>query len=155
MLLGGRRSQHLEWTGVTMGEAEIRDAIRRRMASFEAAERSLDPSALVAHFSTAGDFYMHNDGQRIDLPTVADAVQRAFPTLARLEGGFEGVEVHVLAADVALATARFREAITTLDGVIVRQQGAASWLWRLREGQWSIAYGHVDHYPAPTPDSGA
>ena len=125
------------------------------MASFEAAERALDASALIGHFSTAGDFYMHNDGQHLDREAIATAVQNAFPTLMALEGGFEGLEVHVLADDAALATARFRETITTRDGVTLRQQGAASWLWRLREGQWSIVYGHVDHYPCPASEGAA
>jgi hypothetical protein len=37
------------------------------------------------------------------------------------------VSAAVLAADAALATARFR--------------------WRLRSGEWTMTYGHVDHYP--------
>lgn len=133
--------------------AQIGEAIERRMASFEAAEGSLDASALLKHFSTAGDFYMHNDGQRLGFEAIAGAVRNAFPTLSALEGGFVGLEVHVLAADAALATARFRETITTTGGTPVRQQGAASWLWRLRGGEWVIVYGHVDHYPDTMPDS--
>jgi hypothetical protein len=66
----------------------IREAIERRMASFEAAERALDASTLVQHFSDAGDFYMHNDGQRLSLEAIAAAVEHAFPTLRALDGGF-------------------------------------------------------------------
>jgi ketosteroid isomerase-like protein len=132
---------------------QIREAIALRMASFEAAERALDASALVEHFSDAGDFYMHNDGQRLDLEAVAGAVRSAFPTLSALEGGFVDLEVHVLASNAALATARFRERIITSGGTTARQQGAASWLWRLRGTEWKIAYGHVDHYPDSTPDA--
>jgi hypothetical protein len=51
-------------------EAGIRDEVIRRMTSFEAAERSLDSSSLIAHFSTAGDVCVHNDGQRVDLKTI-------------------------------------------------------------------------------------
>lgn len=131
----------------------IREAIALRMASFEAAERALDASALLEHFSDAGDFYMHNDGQRLGLEAVAGAVRSAYPTLSALEGGFVGLEVLVLASDAALATARFRETITTPGGTTVRQHGAASWLWRLRDTAWKIAYGHVDHYPDSTPDA--
>ena len=140
---------------MTERDAQIREAIHRRMASFEAAERALDASALIGHFSTAGDFYMHNDGQQLDRGTIATAVQNAFPTLMALEGGFEGLDIHVLADDAALATALFRETITMRDGVTLRQQGAASWLWRLREGQWTIVYGHVDHYPSTTSETAA
>jgi ketosteroid isomerase-like protein len=53
----------------------------------------------------------------------------------------------VLAPDAALATALFAEAITAKDGTVVRQRGAATWLWRERDGEWKIVYGHVDHYP--------
>jgi ketosteroid isomerase-like protein len=55
----------------------------------------------------------------------------------------------VLASDAALASARFREAIATRDGATLHQQGAASWLWRLRGGEWLIVHGGVDHYPDP------
>jgi ketosteroid isomerase-like protein len=127
----------------------VRELVERRMASFEAAERALDAQALVRHFSEADDFYMHNDGQRLTFETIAAAVREAFPTLRALDGGFTGVEVHVLAEDAALATARFHETITAKDGTVVRQRGAASWLWRVQEGEWKIVYGHVDHYPDP------
>lgn len=63
------------------------------------------------------------------------------------------LEVHVLASDAALATARFRETTTTAGGTTVCQQGAASLLWRLQGNEWEIAYGHVDHYPDSTPDA--
>ena len=129
--------------------ARIRELIEERMASFETAERALDPEALVRHFSEAGDFYMHNDSHRVTFETIAAAVREAFPTLQALDGGFTGVEVHVLAEDAALATARFHETITARDGTVVRQRGAASWLWRVRGGEWKIVYGHVDHYPDP------
>jgi hypothetical protein len=115
------------------------------------AERALDASALVGHFSTAGDFYMHNDGQRLTGAAVADVVKQAFPTLRSLEGGFNGLEVLVLAANAALATATFHEMITTQDETVVRQRGAVSWLWRCYDGEWQIAYGHVDHGPEPAP----
>jgi uncharacterized protein (TIGR02246 family) len=125
----------------------VHDIVMGRMASFEAAERALDAEALLSHFSAAGDFSMHNDGQRIGLDAVASNVRSGFPTLRALDGGFSGVEVHVLAADAALVTALFQEAVTMADGTVVRQRGAATWLWRQRDGEWFIVYGHVDHYP--------
>ena len=60
---------------------------------------------------------------------------------------FDQVSAAVLAADAALATARFRETVTTRDGAVLHQRGAATWLWRLRSGEWTMTYGHVDHYP--------
>jgi uncharacterized protein (TIGR02246 family) len=127
--------------------AQVRTAVERGMASFEDAERGLNAAALVGHFSAAGDFYMHNDGQRLSRDAIVSGVTQAFPTLRSLEGGFSGLEIHVLAPDAALATALFQETITTQDGSVLRQRGAATWLWRERDGQWKIVYGHVDHYP--------
>lgn len=126
---------------------QVRAAVQRRMASFEDAERALDPAALVEHFSDAGEFFMHNDGQRLTRDAIVAGVTQAFPLLRSLEGGFSGLEIHVLAPDAALATALFRETITTQDGTAMRQRGAATWLWRQRDGEWAIVYGHVDHYP--------
>jgi ketosteroid isomerase-like protein len=129
--------------------ASVRAAVERGMASFEAAERALDPIALVGHFSAGGGFYMHNDGVRLTRDDIVAGVSQAFPTLRSLEGGFTHLEIHVLAPDAALATAVFEETITTHDGTLVRQRGAATWLWREHGGQWKIAYGHVDHQPNP------
>ena len=118
------------------------------MASFEAAERALDPDALVAHFATDAGCYMYNDGVRLTRDEIVAGVRAAFPTLRSLEGGFRNLEIHVLAADAALATALFEETITTGDGSVVKQRGAATWLWRPQDGEWKIFYGHVDHFPA-------
>ena len=90
---------------------------------------------------------MYNDGVRLSRDEIVGGVMSAFPTLRSLEGGFSGLQIHVLAADAALATALFEETITTQDGTVVRQRGAATWLWRERDGSWRIVYGHVDHYP--------
>jgi ketosteroid isomerase-like protein len=125
----------------------VREAVKRGMASLEAAERSLDTEGLLEHFFGSTDFYLYNDGQRVTFEAMAQGVRQAFPTLSKLDGGFTDVDTHVLAADAALVTAQFREIITTGGGAVVRQRGVASWLWRLREGQWRIACGHVDHYP--------
>jgi uncharacterized protein (TIGR02246 family) len=126
----------------------VRTAVERGMASFEHAERALDAGALVRHFADAGGFYMHNDGQRLTREAIAAGVTQTFPTLRSIEGGFTALQIHVLAPDAALATALFEETITAQDGTVVRQRGAATWLWRERDGEWTIVYGHVDHYPA-------
>jgi uncharacterized protein (TIGR02246 family) len=128
---------------------QVRAAVERGMASFEDAERSLNAHALVRHFSEAGDFYMHNDGQRLSREAIVSGVTEAFAALRSLQGGFSDVVIHVLAPDAALATALFQETITTQDGSTLRQRGAATWLWRERAGEWTIAYGHVDHHPEP------
>jgi uncharacterized protein (TIGR02246 family) len=129
-------------------QTAVREAVERGMASFESAERALDAQALIEHFSDAGDFYMHNDGERLTRAAIAAGVSQTFATLRSIEGGFRDVNIHVLGTDAALATALFMETITTHEGTVVRQRGAATWLWRQDGGEWRIVYGHVDHYPA-------
>lgn len=118
------------------------------MRSFEAAERSLDAGRLLRHFASGSDFYMYNDGQRLSYDAMAAGVRAAFPKFQSLEGGFRDVDVIVLAEDAALVAATFEETIIDRSGNQIRQRGVASWLWRYVEGQWQIAYGHVDHTPA-------
>ena len=126
---------------------EIVQAVQQRVRSFEAAERALDAETLVSHFSAEPEFYMYNDGQRLTYEVMSSAVRGAFPTLRAIEGGFENIDIMVLSPDTALATATFQETVTDRDGDKVIQHGAATWLWRHVEGEWRIAYGHVDHYP--------
>jgi uncharacterized protein (TIGR02246 family) len=128
--------------------ARIRALVDQRMQSFEAAERALNAEQLIGHF--APDFYIHNDGQRLSYDEMTTAVRAVFPTLRSIEGGFSDVNVAVLAPDAALTTATFQETVTDRAGARVRQRGAATWLWRYREGEWRIAYGHVDHYADPS-----
>jgi ketosteroid isomerase-like protein len=90
---------------------------------------------------------MYNDGQRVTYEIMSAGVRAAFPNLRAIEGGVEDVHVLALAPDAALATASFRETVTDSTGNQTIQHGAASWLWRNEEGEWRIAYGHVDHYP--------
>lgn len=124
----------------------VRTAVERGMSSFEDAERARDAAALIQHFADEGGFYMHNDGQRLTREAIVAGVTQAFPTLRSIEGGFSGLQIHVLAPDAALATALFAETITAHDGTVARHHGAASWLWREQAGRWRIVYGHVDHY---------
>ena len=127
--------------------AAVRAAVEQRMASFEGAERALNAGALMTHFSDSADFYIYNDGQRLSREAIVAGISQAFPTQQSLEGGFSDLEIHVLAPDAALATALFHETMTTQDGTVVRQRGAATWLWCKRRGEWRIVYGHVDHQP--------
>lgn len=121
-------------------------AVEAAMTSFEAAERALDAERLIAHFAQVEDFHVYNDGQRLDYATMTANVRGGFPSLRSIEGGFHEVQVIVLAADAALATASFREVITDGTGNVTRVRGAASWLWRCIDGNWKIIYGHADHY---------
>jgi len=122
-------------------------AVEAAMTSFEAAERALDAERIVAHFAQVEDFHVYNDGERLDYAAITANLRSVFPSLQSVEGGFHDVQVIVLAADAALATATFREIMAGRTGTVTRVRGAASWLWRHIEGSWKIIYGHVDHYP--------
>lgn len=123
----------------------VADAVRAAMHTFEAAERAVDAEALIGHLAPVPEFHMYNDGQRLGYDALTGAVRNAFLTLRSIEGGFSDLTILVLAPDAALATASFSEALTMRDGQTIRQQGAASWLWRRLDGAWRIVYGHVDH----------
>jgi ketosteroid isomerase-like protein len=128
-------------------QQRIRNAVESRMRSFEAAERALDTDRLIAHFALVPEFLVYNDGQRLNHAAITANLQSGFPTLRSIEGGFENIHVFVLAPDAALAAAEFSEVITDRTGTVTRVRGAASWLWRVINGEWKIVYGHADHYP--------
>jgi ketosteroid isomerase-like protein len=142
-------------TGPLGGRAAMDDRERRAVAaavgaamrSFEAAERALDAERLVAHFAPVPGFRVFSDGEAADYASMTAGIRAGFAALRAIEGGFHDLEVIVLAPDAALATAGFREAVTDSSGVVTRQYGAASWLWRRLEGGWRIVYGHADHRP--------
>jgi ketosteroid isomerase-like protein len=129
---------------------QIAQTVEQALRSFEAAERALDADGLIRHFAAIPDFYLYNDGQRLSYEAMTTGVRSAFPTLRSLEGGFDDIQIIVLASDAALSTARFQETVTDRTGSSTRQHGVASWLWRQIEGEWRIVYGHVDHYPDPS-----
>src|SRR5262245_49551334 len=120
---------------------DIARAVEDAMRSFETAERTLDAEGLIRHFAEGPEFYIYNDGHRLTYGMMTAGVRSAFPTLQSIEGGFSDLDVMVLAPDAALATASFQETITDRGGAVVRQRGAASWLWRNLRGQWRISYG--------------
>jgi ketosteroid isomerase-like protein len=123
------------------------DEVTAAMRSFEAAERALDAERLIAHFAPVPDFHVYNDGQRVSYDVMTAGLRQAFAALRVIEGGFSDIHVIVLAADAALATATFREAVSDAEGKATRVRGAASWLWRKLDSRWQIVYGQADHYP--------
>jgi ketosteroid isomerase-like protein len=125
----------------------IAGVIETRMRSFEAAERALDADRLIAHFAGPTSGYMYNDGQKLTFEAMALEIRGSFRRLRAIDGGFEDVDVVVLATDAALATARFQSTVTSVSGSETKQHGAATWLWRLLAGEWKITYGQIDHYP--------
>ena len=129
---------------------EIAQSVEQALRSFADAERALDAERLIGHFAAVPDFHLYNDGQRLSYEAMTAGVRSAFPTLRSIEGGFHDIQIIVLAADAALSTATFQEAVTDRTGRTTRQHGAASWLWRRMGGTWRILFGHIDHYSDPS-----
>jgi ketosteroid isomerase-like protein len=129
------------------GAEAVEAGVRAGMQSFEAAERSCDAEALVAHFSDVSGFQIYNDGEPVAYADMVAMIRSTFPTLRSISGGFEDLRVSPLGPDHALATARFREVVVDGNGGVNRSRGAVSWLWRRIDGQWRIVYGQVDHRP--------
>jgi ketosteroid isomerase-like protein len=129
----------------------IKASVDSAMRSFENAERSRDLEALIAHFAQVPEFRVYSDGVRVGYDSLVAQIHRTFPSVARVEGGFEDIEVSVLGRDAAVASATFRSALTDTSGATFRQRGAATWVWMRQPGGWRIVYGHVDHYPDEGP----
>ena len=128
---------------------QIAQSVEQALHSFEAAERALDADRLIRHFAASPDFHIYNDGLRLSYEVMTAGVRNAFPTLRSIEGGFNDIQVIVLAPDAAISTATFEETVTDRAGRSTRQHGAASWLWRQIDGEWRIVYGHIDHRSDP------
>ncbi len=122
-------------------EAEERVTLR----AVEAAERSLDPDAVLAFI--APDFVMVQDGRHVDYDATVEQIRSTLPTLRAFEPHFDEILVFVLDADTALTTLIFRDEVTDADGNTLRMWGPSTMLWLRRDGRWQIAFADSDHYP--------
>ena len=131
-----------------MSEAERRTIVAEVTAAtraFEEAEKALDVGSLLVHLST--DFYMYQDGQRVEYPAIVEQIQTTLPTLQRFDTEFRDVQVHVLGPRGALVSLEFRDAVTDATGATTRQRGATTFGWRREGDAWRMVYAHADHYP--------
>ena len=122
-------------------------AVEARMRSFEAAESALDPERALAHFASVPEFHVYNDGRLVTYDQVAAGVRGGFPKVRSMETPFSNLRVSVLSPEYALVSATLRRTVTDSAGTVTRSQGAATWLWRIIDGQWLIVYGQLDHRP--------
>lgn len=109
------------------------------------ADRTRDAQGVLSLL--APDFYMYGDGERIDRATAARQIQDSLPKLQSFETDFEEIQVTPLAPDAALVSMTFRDRITDAQGNVTHTRGPSTFVWRLREGRWQIAYLDADHYP--------
>ena len=121
-------------------------AVRARMQSFEAAERSRDPERLLAHNAPAPDFQIYHDGRPGTYAALQAGVRGGLPALRSLDVTYSDLQISVLSAEYALLSATFhREMVVASSGAANVSEGAVSYLWRSIDGQWLIVYGHISH----------
>jgi ketosteroid isomerase-like protein len=119
-------------------------AVRARMQSFEAAERSRDPERLLAH--NAPELQIYHDGRPGTYVELQAGVRAGLTALRSLDVTYGDVQVSVLSAEYALLSATFRrEMVVASSGAVNVSEGAVSYLWRNIDGQWLIVYGHISH----------
>lgn len=57
------------------------------------------------------------------------------------------LQVIPLAADVAVASFRFRDSILTNEGELIHSRGPTTFVWERRDGEWRLRFADADHYP--------
>lgn len=132
--------------GLTPGQRQaVLASVDSAMHAFEDAERRLDVGALVGMIAPVRDFHVWNDGRRVDYETLTNGVLGGFKALRSVEGGFDGIEVTVLAREVAVASATFHEIVTDTSGTMNLISGVATYVWQKRGARWQIVGGQVQH----------
>lgn len=131
--------------------ATVRNAVIESLKSFETAERERDVDALLARI--APDFYMYQDGRRVDYASVVEQMKSTVPNLKRFEPSFENIEVIVLDRDTALVSMVFRDVITDANDITTRMWGPTTFLWKQIDDHWKMVYADSDHYPTVDPQT--
>jgi len=132
--------------GLTPGQRRVVVAsVDSAMHAFEHAEQRLDVGALVSMIAPVPDFHIWNDGRRVDYETLTNGVLGGFKALRSVQGGFDGIEVTVLARNAAAASATFHEIVTDTSGTISLVSGVATYVWQKRGDRWQIVGGQVQH----------
>jgi len=72
----------------------IAASVDSAMQTFQEAERSLDVERVIGHM--APDFYMYNDGVRVDYSATTTQMRQFMSTLQHFEPGFANVDIKVL-----------------------------------------------------------
>jgi len=127
--------------------AAVEVAVDSATRAFEAAERTRDAEAAVAHL--APDFTIFVDGSRIDYEASAAGMRATLPTLRHFEPGWVDLRVRALSPTLAISSFTFNDSIVAEDGTLTRATGPTTLVWERRGEDWLIVYGDADHYPVP------
>jgi ketosteroid isomerase-like protein len=132
-----------------MDMAAIESAVIESVRAFEQAENERNAERLLGFLDE--DFYMYQDGERVDYETVVQQIRTTLPSLQSFEARFEDIEVEVLSPHSAMVSMLFFDKIIDQDGNETEMWGPTTFLWKRENGQWRIAYADSDHYPVEKP----
>lgn len=132
---------------VPMTEAE-RDIVAASVDSatraFREAELTRNPELILAFI--APDFYMYNDGVRVDYETTVSQIRQSMPSFQVFEPEWTNIEVIPLGPHAAVSTFLFRDSIVDGEGNLLQFRGPTTLAWERRDGNWVIVYADSDHY---------
>jgi ketosteroid isomerase-like protein len=127
----------------------IAASVDSAMQTFQEAERSLDVERVIDHM--APDFYMYNDGVRVDYSSTTAQMRQFMTTLQHFEPGFANIEIKVLGRDGAVVSFTFRDSVVDGSGATMQFRGPTTMVWERRGLDWLITYVDADHYVEQLP----
>ena len=112
--------------------------------AFREAEMTRDPNMILAFI--APDFYMYNDGVRVDYESTVTMIRQSMPSFQVFEPEWTNIEVIPLGPHAAVSTFLFRDSIVDGEGNVLQFRGPTTLAWERRDGEWLIVYADSDHY---------
>ena len=73
--------------------AAVHDEVLATLRAFEAAERTLDPDAVIAFLDP--EFSMFQDGVRADYAATVEQIRASLPKLRSFDARFDDIEIEV------------------------------------------------------------
>ena len=125
--------------------AELETAVDSAVQAFLAVERAIDAEGVVGHMWP--EFYMYQDGTRVEYDAVVAQTRETLPTLALFHADWTDIRVQALARNLVLSSFQFRDSIVTKAGALIQSRGPTTLLWERRGTEWRILYADADHYP--------
>jgi ketosteroid isomerase-like protein len=127
----------------------IAASVDSAMRTFQQAERDLDVERVIDHM--APDFYMYNDGVRVDYSSTTTQMRQFMTTLQHFEPGFANIDIKVLGRDGAVVSFTFRDSVVDGAGATMQFRGPTTMVWERRGLDWLITYVDADHYAEQLP----
>ena len=127
----------------------IAASVDSAMRTFQQAERDLDVERVIDHM--APEFYMYNDGVRVDYNSTTAQMRQFMTNLQHFEPGFANIDIKVLGRDGAVVSFTFRDSVVDGSGATMQFRGPTTMVWERRGLDWLITYVDADHYAEQLP----